>query len=89
MKRNIFIILALLISWSCNDEEFLSVDPTDMLQESQVFGDEKVVLSVVADLYSRYPQSRANNGDIRQEYQAIDRNVHEHADFNEAFSSQD
>jgi starch-binding outer membrane protein, SusD/RagB family len=89
MKRNIFIILGLLISWSCNDEEFLSVDPTDMLQESQVFGDEKVVLSVVSDLYARYPESRANNGDIRQEYQAIDRNVHEHADFNEAFSSQD
>lgn len=77
MKRNIFIILALLISWSCNDEEFLSVDPNNMLQESQVFRDEKVVLSVVADLYSRYP-----------EYQAINGDVHQHADFNEAFSSE-
>lgn len=78
MKRNIFTILILLISWSCNDEEFLSVDPNDILQQNQVFRDEKVVLSVVADLYSRYP-----------EYQAINGNVHEHADFNEAFSSED
>lgn len=77
MKRNIFIILALLISWSCNDEEFLSVAPNDILQESQVFRDKKVVLSVVADLYSRYP-----------EYQAVNGDVHQHADFNEAFSSE-
>ena len=77
MKRSIFIILAVLVSWSCNDEEFLSVDPNDILQEDQVFGDEKVVLSVVADLYSRFP-----------EYQAINGDVHQHADFNEAFSSE-
>jgi hypothetical protein len=71
------MILALLVSWSCNDEEFLSVDPNNILQESQVFRDEKVVLSVVADLYSRFP-----------EYQAINGDVHQHADFNEAFSSE-
>jgi hypothetical protein len=77
MKRNILMILALLVSWGCNDDEFLSVDPNDILQESQVFRDEKVVLSVVADLYSRFP-----------EYQAINGDVHQHADFNEAFSSE-
>lgn len=67
----------LVTSWGCKDDEFLSVDPNDILQENQVFRDEKLVLSLVSDLYARYPEFQAINGD-----------VHQHADFNEAFSSE-
>lgn len=79
MKRYVFIIATLLAAcWGCEDQEFLSREPRDILLDNQVFSDEAVMLSVVADLYARYP-----------DYQHIDHNVHDHADFNEAMSSQE
>ncbi len=79
MKRYFFVIATLLVTtWGCKDDEFLSKEPNDILLDNQVYQDEDVVLSVVADFYARYP-----------EYQVINGNVHEMADFNEAFSSED
>jgi hypothetical protein len=79
MKRYVFIIATLVATcWGCEDQEFLSREPRDILLDDQVFSDETVLLSVVADLYARYP-----------DYQHIDNNVHDHANFNEAMSSQD
>lgn len=79
MKKYIFVTATLLIAfWGCNDEEFLNREPRSILVDDQVFTDESIVLSVVADLYARYP-----------EYQQINGNVHDHANFNEAFSSED
>jgi hypothetical protein len=79
MRRYIFIIATLAITcWGCQDDEFLNREPKNILVDEQVYNNEEVILSVVADLYARYP-----------DYQHIDGNVHEHANFNEAMSSQD
>lgn len=48
------LILALLLSSGCNDDDFLNRPPTNILTEQQVWGDEGQVLSVLADLYNRY-----------------------------------
>ena len=78
MKKHILIATTLIVCWGCNDEGFLNRDPRNILVDEQVFTDEAIVLSVVADLYARYP-----------EFQQINGNVHDHASFNEAFSSED
>ena len=78
MKKYIIITILSIFFWGCNDEDFLNRDPRNILVDEQVFSDEGIVLSVVADLYARYP-----------EYQQINGNVHDHANFNEAFSSED
>jgi tetrahydromethanopterin S-methyltransferase subunit F len=79
MKKYVFIVATLLAtSWGCKDDEFLNRQPRDILSETQVFSDPVVVTSVVADLYARYPETHA-----------INQNVHDQADFNEAFSSED
>ena len=79
MKKYVFILATLLATtWGCKDDEFLDREPRNILSEEQVFTDEGIVFSVVADLYARYP-----------DYQATNQNVHDHADFNEAFSSED
>lgn len=78
MKKYIVVTFLSVFLWGCNDEDFLNRDPRDILVDEQVFTDEGIVLSVVADLYARYP-----------EYQQINGNVHDHANFNEAFSSED
>ncbi|KEO75637.1 RagB/SusD family nutrient uptake outer membrane protein [Anditalea andensis] len=79
MKKYILIAATVIVTCtSCNDDEFLNRDPRNILIDNQVFNDPAIVLSVVADLYARYP-----------EYQQINGNVHDHANFNEAFSSQD
>lgn len=78
MKKYIFIAILSIFFWGCNDEDFLNRDPRNILIDEQVFSDEAIVLSVVADLYARYP-----------DFQHINGNVHDHANFNEAFSSED
>ncbi len=76
MKKYIFTIVALLsFTWGCKDEEFLNREPTNILLNEQVWRDENLVLSVLADLYNRYP-----------DYQSIE-NWAEFADFDEAFAS--
>jgi hypothetical protein len=78
MKKYIVVTILSIFFWGCSDEDFLNRDPRDILIDEQVFTEEGIVLSVVADLYARYP-----------EYQHINGNVHDHANFNEAFSSQE
>jgi len=79
MKRYFYIIATLLITcWGCDDDEFLAREPKNILSEEQVFTDEGLVLSIVADLYARYP-----------DYQAIGGDVNQYADLNEAFASRD
>src|SRR5690606_41421835 len=78
MKKYIIITVLSIFFWGCNDEDFLNRDPRNILIDEQVFTDEGIVLSVVADLYARYP-----------DYQHLNGNVHDHANFNESSSSQD
>jgi hypothetical protein len=56
MKKILYIpvFLMLLLSWGCNDDEFLNRPPTNILTEEQVWGDEGQVLSVLGNLYNRY-----------------------------------
>ncbi|MEO6282123.1 MAG: RagB/SusD family nutrient uptake outer membrane protein [Dyadobacter sp.] len=56
MKKIIYIpvFLMLLLSWGCNDDEFLNRPPTNILTEEQVWGDEGQVLSLLGNLYNRY-----------------------------------
>ena len=57
MKKYIFLfVLALIpLSWSCDDKAFMDVTPGNILTTDQVFSDEAVVKSVLADLYDRMP----------------------------------
>ncbi len=76
MKKYIFTLVALLgFAWGCKDEEFLKREPTNILLNEQVWRDKNLVLSVLADLYNRYP-----------DYQSIE-NGADFADFDEAFAS--
>ncbi len=78
--KKIFIItfmLSLLVSWSCNDEAFLTKQPTDLLDDEQVWKNRDLVLVALADLYDRFP-----------DYQTIE-NWGEFANFDEAFATRD
>ena len=78
MKKITYITAALLLtlSWGCNDQKFLDRPPTSILSESQVFANEDVVLSVLANLYGRYQDF----GTVK-DWASL-------ADFNEAFWSE-
>lgn len=58
MKKYLLIILTLLtLGWGCKkDDEFLKKEPTNILLNDQVWADKNLVLSVLADLYDRYPE---------------------------------
>ena len=77
MNNKIVYILIILLafSWGCNDEDFLDREPTDILLDNQVWGDQALILSVVSDLYFRIPEYQSA-GDWRN-----------FADFDEAFAS--
>lgn len=76
MKKSAFTLLALMaVCGACNDQEFLSKQPKNILLENQIFGDPSLALAAVADLYDRYP-----------DYQRIDR-WWEYTNFDEAFAS--
>lgn len=47
-----FLILSLFV-WSCNDDSFLNRKPVNVLNESQVWSDASVALTVLVDLYDR------------------------------------
>ena len=56
MKKIVYIIgvITTVFTFSCNDDEFLTREPTDVLTPDQVFSDPTAVLSVLANLYTRY-----------------------------------
>ncbi|EAZ81976.1 RagB/SusD family nutrient uptake outer membrane protein [Algoriphagus machipongonensis] len=68
----LFIILAVA---GCDNEEFLDREPTDILGEDQVWENEELVFSVLADLYNRLP-----------DFQGVE-NWWEYANFDETFAS--
>ncbi|PIQ19776.1 MAG: RagB/SusD family nutrient uptake outer membrane protein [Cytophagales bacterium CG18_big_fil_WC_8_21_14_2_50_42_9] len=77
MKKYIYILLAGLLASSsgCNDDEFLDKEPKNILLEEQVWNDETLVLSVLSNLYGRFP-----------DYQSTDAWAN-YAAFDEAFAS--
>lgn len=78
----------LTLSWGCNDDKFLDRKPTNVLLDDQVWEDEGLVLSVLADLYGRFPDRTTDpaSGIPSVTGQTI-RNWQEYANFNEAFIS--
>ncbi len=76
MKKWKYIALCSLIAFAgCDNEEFLDREPTNILVEDQVWENEDLVFSVLADLYNRLP-----------DYQGVE-NWWEYANFDEAFAS--
>lgn len=77
MKKHILIISSFLVLiFGCNkDSEFLTTDPTDLLTDEAVWKSDALVLSVLADLYNRYPDLQTIN------------NWGAFTDFDEAFPS--
>ena len=77
MKKYIFLFFISLIPffWSCNDKAYMDVKPENILTADQVFSDEAVVKSVLANLYDRMPN-----------YQHID-NGAEYNNYNESLNS--
>ena len=56
MKKSILSgIAVLLLTAGCSDEKFLDVKSTNILLLNEVYGDPRLVLSVVTDLYNRVP----------------------------------
>ena len=75
-KYSSFVLAGLLtLSYGCNDEAFLDREPTNILLDEQVWKDESLVLSVLANLYGRFP-----------DYQTIE-DWENFAEFDEAFAS--
>lgn len=76
MKNLKYIYLVIFLAFAgCNDDKFLEREPTDILAEDQVWANEDLVFSVLADLYNRLP-----------DYQGLE-NWWEYANFDEAFGS--
>ena len=77
MRKHILIISTFLVLiLGCNkDSEFLTTDPTNLLTDEAVWKSEALVLSVLADLYNRYPDLQTIN------------NWGAFTDFDEAFPS--
>ena len=69
-----FLVL-MWVGWSCNDQKFLDKDPTNILTNDKVWQSPNLVLTVLVDLYDRYP-----------EVQSTEKWV-EYANFDEAFAS--
>lgn len=92
MKKSLLYIYLIILACSagCNDKNFLDVAPANVLQNDQLWNDEGLILSVLADLYDRYPdrQTDVNNSSIpSMVVQTID-NWAEFARFDEAFASE-
>ncbi|UII21457.1 RagB/SusD family nutrient uptake outer membrane protein [Fulvivirga ligni] len=76
--KKIYILLVglvLALSTSCNDEEFLSKEPTDLLLPEQIWSSKVLITNVLSDLYDRIPNY--------QHFQNIDA----YGDLNEALIS--
>lgn len=56
MKKTILSLITILVlTAGCSDEKFLDVKSTNILLLNEVYGDPRLVLSVVTDLYNRIP----------------------------------
>lgn len=57
MKKYIILFFISIIPfiWSCDDKSYMDVKPENILTADQVFSDEAVVKSVLANLYDRMP----------------------------------
>ncbi|MEB2773840.1 RagB/SusD family nutrient uptake outer membrane protein [Algoriphagus sp. D3-2-R+10] len=76
MKNLRYIYLVIFLAFAgCNNDEFLDREPTDILGEDQVWANDDLVFSVLADLYNRLP-----------DYQGLE-NWWEYANFDETFAS--
>ncbi|QKZ13620.1 RagB/SusD family nutrient uptake outer membrane protein [Spirosoma sp. KUDC1026] len=76
MKKITITLLALLaVCGGCNDDDFLNREPKNILLTDQIFANEQLTLSAIADLYDRYP-----------DFQRTDR-WYEFTNFDEAFAS--
>ena len=76
MKKLTITLLALLaVCGGCNDEDFLNREPRNVLLNEQIFSNEQLTLSAMADLYDRFP-----------DFQRTDR-WYEFTNFDEAFAS--
>ncbi|MGV3557263.1 RagB/SusD family nutrient uptake outer membrane protein [Larkinella arboricola] len=78
MKKYVYVLTlgALLSTGACKDDDFLDRAPTNILLNDQVWKDKNLVLTVLADLYGRYP-----------DYQSI-KNWSDFTNFDEAFASE-
>lgn len=72
--KYIYLVIFLAIA-GCSNDEFLDREPTDILGEDQVWANDDLVFSVLADLYNRLP-----------DYQGLE-NWWEYASFDETFAS--
>ncbi len=81
MKKTLSIIVIAIFltsSWGCKkDSSFLDVQPNTFLTNDQVFGDPKLVLSVLADLYNR-----------QVDFSSLSNGWRSFADFSESFPSE-
>jgi starch-binding outer membrane protein, SusD/RagB family len=61
MKKNLLIICSLIIcAFGCNkDSDFLQNPPKNVLTDEAVWKSETLILSVIADLYNRYPDQQS------------------------------
>jgi hypothetical protein len=76
MKKIFYIaVIFAALGWGCDDESFLNKEPKNILLEAQIWEDESTVLSIVADLYGRYPEFQSVNA------------WQEFTNFDEAFAS--
>ncbi|RVT97303.1 RagB/SusD family nutrient uptake outer membrane protein [Mucilaginibacter limnophilus] len=78
--KKIFIITisaALLITASCKDNDFLDIEPRDVVPTDKMFSDPALVLSVVADLYQR-----------QLDFSGLDNGWASFVDFSEAYPSE-
>lgn len=80
MKKYIILLAgALTLSGGCKkNEEFLDIKPTNILLLNEVYGDPRLVLSVVTDLYNRIPDYQEPSGVFGN-----------YANFDEAYASKD
>ncbi len=90
MKKYVVLILIALLTfqWGCKDEEFLNREPTNILLNDQVWKDRGLVLSVLGDLYNRYPDRVTDPGSgIPSVVGQSIKSWQEYTNFNEAFAS--
>jgi len=64
MKKYIFMLLAGLVvgNSACNNDEFLDVEPNNILLEEDVWSDETLVTAVLGNLYGRFPDFQSIEG---------------------------
>ncbi|PUZ27791.1 Starch-binding associating with outer membrane [Chitinophaga costaii] len=87
MKKLAYMLLAGTVLWQAckSDADFLQRPPSNILEEDQVWQHSDLILSVLADLYDRYPDYNTNgNSTVSPSLE----NWSEFAQFDEAFASE-